>query len=157
MALSATARPDIAWSGNNIQYPIKSAVTAYQGGYYHIDAAGSLLVPADTTGQLCVGVMVYPGEGTEDLAGGLDDSPTGNAGQTVYAVIDIGEKRLHNVPVAGADPDRGDKVYLTGDDMLSDLTVTATSNVSAIGEITEKYSATQYDVLLYSRATMAAL
>lgn len=151
-ALAANAFPKTAVRGRG-SYIVTNAATVYPGGGVGLTTAGRLSPWSDTAGLSWRGRCV----------GGTTRNSSANAGGKVVGdtsasppyeadVIETGE-RLLGVPVAGAsaqtDAD-GTLVFCATDNLLTDLSLTATVNVGPIGRIRRFNSATSFDVELFT-------
>ena len=123
-------------------------------------ATGRLTELTDAGGKRPLGILVMGGSDTADLSGAIPPAITGDtsASPEPKVDVDIGEKMIEGVPVAGASAitDVGDEVYLETDNVAADLKVAASSSIPAVGIIVNFNSSTSFDVLLYSYATMLA-
>jgi hypothetical protein len=99
-----------------------------------------------------------------DTSGALDfigiadpnaDSVTGDANGTVECPIISGGVELESVTVTGVDSadDVGDPVYATDENTF---TLTATTNVGAIGWVTRQITGTTVDIRIFSEAQYRA-
>jgi len=161
-ALTDVARLNLANDGKQtISMEITNGEEVFLGGLLAIAAAGGVRPNDDTASESLVGIAVNFGDGSEDAGGGIPDSVTGDTSAAVppRVIVDLGEKILDQVDVAGATTlaDVGSLVYCATDNLAADCSLTPTTNVEAVGEITKFYSATSYEVLLYSRSTITAL
>lgn len=133
----------------------------YHGGYYGIDlTTGRLTEMTDVATVKPLGILDLMDSDTANAAGALPLQVTGNtsASPEPKVTIGIGEKMIRDVPVAGASAitDVGELVYLTSDNVLSDLTLTSAVSLPAVGYIVGFSTSTTFDVILFSAAQMRA-
>lgn len=149
-ALAANAFPKTAPRGRG-SYIVTNAATVYPGSGVGVTTAGRLSPWADTAGLMWKGVCL----------GGTTRNSSANAGGKVVgdtsasppyeADVNEGGVRLLGVPVAGASAQTNvdDLVFCATDNLLTDLSLTATVNVGPIGRIRRFNSATSFDVELF--------
>ena len=159
-SLSAPYRGRHSNDGQDLRpFEITNAEVVYQGGYYGLSAAGYLTEMADTASLKPLGILKHFGRGCADAGGKIPDSVTGATSNTPipHGVVDIEGGVIGSVDVTGATTiaNVGDLVYLSTDNP-GDFTVTVTTNTPAVGEIIYFYSATSFDIRLFSLAEMTA-
>lgn len=128
---------------NQHALPLTDALTIYKGSLMALSPSTGYAVKwADTAG------LRWMGPATTGEVG--DTSATGQRGLGTEAEIDVRGVILQRVPVTGASAitDVGKPVYCGTDNAESDLTLTPTVNVGAIGRILNWYSSTTCDVVL---------
>ncbi len=138
-----------------ITLPITDGVTLFIGSQAVVDlTTGRANLPTDVVTRRHLGMVV---EFDSPLQTG--GSATGNAAGTVRVIIDMdgGIIREVDVAVAAAETDVGDQVFLATDNVETDLTTAATTNLNAIGEIIRFHTSSSWDVLLYSAETIRGL
>ena len=131
-------------------YPVRSAAVIYYGALVGISTIGY------TDGRL---VNWSSGSAAIDFIGIAipnTDYVTGNAGGTVECPVMEGGCILENVAVTGLNSadDVGDMVYASDNCTFS---LSATSNVSAVGQVTRYRSSGYGDVEILSKQTYLAL
>lgn len=152
MTLSAPVRysmRDVQTIGYN-SYPVRSGVTIYHGALVGLSTVGV------TDGRL---VNWSSGSGALRFIGlAIPNSPTvvGNAAGSVECPVLEGGVILEDVSVTGAESAQnvGDPVYASDENTF---TLSATSNVGAVGVVDRYKSGTSCDVRLYSRMEYNAL
>lgn len=151
------------FSGEMKQFIVKNSTAVYVGRYAALDASagvttGYVTNPADTAGVVMLGFIVAPGEGGWLDGGGQSTTITGNTSATVppRVMVDVGGGVVSRIAVTGASTQAhvGRKVYLSTNN-ITDLTLTPTTNIPAVGVIEEFYSATSFDVRFFSMMEMA--
>lgn len=139
-------------------YIVTNAATVYVNGGVGLTSAGRLSPWADTAGMLWKGLCM--GGSTRNSSANAGGKVTGDtlASPPYEADVDESGSLLRAVPVAGAsaqtDLDR--LVYSASDNLRTDLTLTATTNVKPIGVIVRYNSATSFDVRLFTPAEYQA-
>jgi len=160
-ALTDVSREEIDHTENKISSQIKDGVELFLGGYYGVDGvSGRIALLTDVAGQEPYGIACAFGEGAQDVSGAIPVNVTGDTSADVppRVILDVGRKVGRYLPIAGASAqgDVGLKVYLTASsDNVLDLTVTPTTSLPAIGEITDFYSSASFEIEFYSRTEMA--
>ena len=134
-------------------FRIADTITLAIGEYVAIaSASGDLVAIADTAGHVPVGLIT--GFDPPDEA---DGTTLGATGATIppEAIVDIQETIIEDLSVTGvtAQANVGEEVFATGVDTF---TLTATTNIPAIGKIVRHHTGAIVDVLFYSMATVAA-
>ena len=155
MANLLVPRREEIWPKDTVTIPITSGTTLFIGSYVDQDAGvGRLRAHVDVAGNVNYGRIVEFDSPLQE-----DGSALGNAAGTVRAIVDIQGGVIRRVPVAtaAAETDVGAQVFLGTDNLGVDLTLVATVNVPAVGEIIRFHSATEFDVLLYDMETMRGL
>ncbi len=142
---------DVQTIGYN-SYPVRSGMTIYAGALVGIATVGV------TDGRL---VNWSSGSGALRFIGlAIPNSPTvvGNAAGSVECPVLEGGVILEDVSVAGADTAGaqcvGDPVYASDENTFS---LSATSNVGAVGVVDRYKSSTTCDVRLYSKMEYNAM
>jgi hypothetical protein len=121
-------------------YVLADGVTFYGGALVGVNAAGYLAKWADTAGHHFAGVL---------LEGGVGDT---SANPPTEGRVDTSRVTLESVPVASlAQSDVGALVYCTTDN-VDDLTLSAGTNVSAIGTVVRFVDPGIGDVQLFDSA-----
>jgi hypothetical protein len=147
MALSANrfykTKPRGAFA-NPLAIKAANGVTLYAGALVVSRADGYANISADAAGDKFEGIVLRKVTG--------DTSATPNP----EAEIDASGPTLEAVSVTGAaaQSDVNSLVYLTSDDTL---TLSATTNLKAVGRVTRWYSGTTCDVKLFTPEEHAAL
>ncbi len=134
-------------------FRIADTVALAVGEYVALaNASGDLVAVADTDGHVPVGLVI--GFDPPNEADGTDTGDT-SATPPPEVIVDIQETILKQQAVVGvtAQANVGEEVYATGVDTF---TLTATTNIPAVGKIVRWHSSTSVDLLLYSLATLAA-
>lgn len=132
-------------------YPVRSGVTIYHGALVGMSTVGY------TDGRL---VNWSSGSGALDFLGiavpTTADYVTGNSGGTVECPVMEGGCILENVAITGINSpdDVGDMVYASDN---CTFTLTPTSNVSAVGQVTRYRSSGYGDVEILSKQAYLAL
>jgi hypothetical protein len=131
-------------------YPVRTSAVIYYGALVGISTIGL------TDGRL---VNWSSGSGAIDFLGiaiPATDYVTGNAGGTVECPVMEGGCILENVAVTGLNSadDVGDMVYASDNATFS---LTPTSNVSAVGQVTRYRSSGYGDVEILSKQAYLAL
>lgn len=121
--------------GTTRRYLVKSGVTLYAGALVGTDANGFLDKWADTAGHKFEGVC---------LEGAVGD------GSTIWARVDVSGLELLNVAVASAVQGSLNSLVHCTTDNAADFSLTAGSNVKAVGRVSKFRSAGYADVLLYT-------
>lgn len=137
------------------RYPVRNGVTIYYGALVGLSTVGV------TDGRL---VNWSSGSGALRFLGiaiphGTADAPstvTGNSGGSVECEVYEGGPTLENISVTGATSQQteGDPVYASDENTF---TLSATSNVSAVGRVARWRSSGKADVQLYSAMEYNAL
>ena len=145
MALSAKTHYNTR-ARSQQSYVVENAAVIYHGALVGLDIVTGRLQPWNSDSVS----LKFRGVATPQ-----DDSVTGVAGTTVECPVDEGGMILHNVGVTGASAQAnvGDLVYATDDNTL---TLTATTNVGAIGEVVRYITGTSCDVRLWTPAEYRA-
>lgn len=122
-------------------YVVRNGVQLYAGALVCLDADGFLTNCADTAGFRFVGVLL------EDVLGNTSATPP------VEGRVDTSGLVLLNrdVFVVSAQSDVNSLVYTTTGNP-ADMTLTATTNLKAVGYVTRWYSSTKCDVQLFTDA-----
>lgn len=120
-------------------YIVANTVQIYAGALVCTNAGGFLTNCADTAGNRFVGVALHDALG--------DTSATPN----IEVQVDTSGLCIINTSVAGAaaQSDVNSLVYV-GTSNPADLTLTATTNLKAVGYVTRWYSGTLCDVQLFA-------
>lgn len=145
MALSAAVRYENR--GRGIQsYVVENSEVIYYGALVGLDINTGRLQQWDTDSNL----LKFRGIATPN-----DSSVTGNSAGTVECPVDESGRILEQVTVTGVSGQQhvGELVYATDDNTF---TLTATTNVGAIGEVVRWYSSTTCDVRLWTPAEYRA-
>lgn len=137
--------------GKTRSFVIKNSTTLYIGGLVGLDSNGLLVAWADTAGIKFLGQLVaFQVPNTSTGA-----NPPGNTSATppTRGIVDVSGAFLNNVDVTGvsARTSLSDQVYCTTDNP-TDLTLTPTTNVRAIGWLADFRSASDMDVQCYTPA-----
>lgn len=152
-ALAANAFPKTAVRGRG-SYIVTNAATVYPGGGVGVTTAGRLSPWSDTAGLLWKGVCM--GGTTRNSSANAGGKVVGDTSASPPYEADVNEEgeRLLAVPVAGASAQGNvdDLVFCATDNLLTDLSLTATVNVGPIGRIRRFNSATSFDVELFTPA-----
>lgn len=156
-ALAANALSTKTKPRGRLSVIVTNAATIYTGAGVALTTAGRASPWADTAGMEWLGLSM----------GGTARNSSANAGGKVvgdtsasppYEVdVDVSGRVLLGVPVSGASAQAniGDRVYSATDNLLTDLTLTPTTNVRAIGRIVRYISATSFDVQFFTPAEYA--
>ena len=133
MALAASTQRNMR-DRNTQPFVVDSGVQVYSGSYVCINkATGELVLAADTVN------FEWAGVATQTVLGD----------GTLECTVDISGKTLARVAVTGVTglANVGDLVYVTDDDTL---TLTATTNIQAVGVVVRWHSSTTCDVALFA-------
>lgn len=158
--MSTTASRHFKAVGQSKEYIIANAVNIAIGDYAAIDTAtGHLTEIADTAGFVPAGLVteITPKDQPDGWVTGAVPPAAGTRSPTATVDLAGDPTILKRVPVTGAaaQSDVGDEVYITGPSVATDLTLTPTANIGAIGRIVGFASATEFDVLLYPASQLS--
>lgn len=161
MALTAPKRYSMRDQQPNAinSYPVRSGMTIYYGALVGLSTVGvtdgRLVNWSSGSGALRFCGIAQP---TQQISAGSGTagSATGNAAGTVECPVYEGGAILENVSVTGlsANQNVGDPVYASDENTF---TLTATSNVGAVGVISRFITGTSGDIQLYSKQEYNAM
>lgn len=148
MALTAATfyRHQIRNLSGSGSYPIENGETIYHGSLVGIDINTGRIQRWNTNSN----ALKFLGVSTSN-----ENSLDGNAAGTIEGLVDESGLTLEQVAVTGVSGQQmvGELVYATDDNTF---TLTATSNVGAIGRVKRWYSSTTADVELWTPAEYRA-
>lgn len=135
-------------------FRIADTVVLQVGGYAALaNASGDAIPVADVAGNTPLGFVV----GIDSPQSEIDGQATGDtsAAKPPEAIIEMDGNITNQIAVVGvtAQSDVGDLVYATG---TNTFTLTATTNIPAVGRVVRFHSGTSVDVLFFDYETMNA-
>jgi len=125
-------------------FEVANGETIYNGAYVALNTAGFAVNVVDTTAFEPVGFAVgFDAENADQT------NVTGDGTDAFEVAVDISGTILENIPVTGlsGQTDVGALVYATDENTF---TLSATSNIPAVGVVTRYVSNTSVDVLFFS-------
>lgn len=151
-ALAANALSTKTKPRGRLSVIVTNAATVYTGAGVGLTTAGRASPWADTSGMEWLGLSM--GGTTRNSSANAGGKVVGDTSATPPYEVDVNVSGpvLLGVPVAGASAqaDVGSRVYSSTDNLLTDLTLTPTTNVKSIGKIVRYNSATSFDVQLFT-------
>jgi len=132
-------------TGGRMSFVAADGVTFFGGGLVGTNAAGFLAKWADTAGHQFAGILLAP------CVGSTSATPPVEGRVNTEGVV------LRNVPVASLTQADVNSLVFCATDNPADFTLSATTNVKAVGWVSRFISAGRGDVQLFTPAEHRAL
>lgn len=134
-------------------FVIETSQTVYIGDYVMVSGTtGRVVGVADIVSGVPLGLVV----GFDPPNIEVDGGATGNAAASKppEAIVDIEGGKVLDIAVTGitGNFDIGKKIYATA---AQTLTLSATSNINAVGQVLRRISGTTVDIILHSMETVS--
>ena len=153
MTTLAVDEPNLPRVGDStFAFKIKASTVVYAGGLVAIDSTGYLKPYSGAVGEQPLGIM----DPTPDPYNPGTSPITGSSTTLIKAAVQLEGCVLKSVPVAGTSSiaDIGKLVYISTDNVKTDLTLTRPTRGIPVGRVMAWISSTTCDVKMYSQEAL---